>query len=53
MVGIVEGVEEIFVEGVDVLQSWEAVKNERQLLREGFLCELDFPGIEICARSVV
>jgi hypothetical protein len=52
MVGIVEGVEEIFVEGMDVLQPREAVKNERKLLGEGFLCKFNLSGVEICEKSV-
>lgn len=47
MVGIVEGVEKILVERMDVLESWEPVENERDLLAESLLCELDLAGIEV------
>lgn len=47
MVGIVEGVQEILVERMDVLEAWEAIKNERDLLCEGFLRELDLTRVEI------
>jgi len=51
VVCIVKGVEEIFVERVDILQSWEAVEDEGELLSEGFLRELDLSGIKVCERS--
>jgi len=51
VVCIVKGIEEIFVERVDILQPWEAVKNEGELLSEGFLSKLDLSGVEICERS--
>ena len=47
VVGIVEGVEKILVERMDVLKSWETVENERDLLAESLLCELDLAGIEV------
>ena len=47
MVGIVEGVEKILVERMNVLKSWETVENERDLLAEGLLRELDLAGIEV------
>ena len=52
VVCVVEGFEEIFVEGMDVLQPREAVKNERKLLGEGFLCKFNLSSIEICGKSV-
>ena len=52
VVCVVEGVEEIFVEGMDVLQPREAVKNERKLLGESFLCKFNLSGIEICGKLV-
>ena len=48
MVGIVEGVEQILVERVDVLQAREAVEDGAKLLREGLLGKLDFSGVEAC-----
>lgn len=47
VVGIVEGVEKILVERMNVLKSWETVENERDLLAEGLLRELDLAGIEV------
>lgn len=47
MVGIVEGIEKILVKRVDILQTREVVEDQGELLAEGFLCELDFSGIEI------
>lgn len=52
VVRIVEGIEEIFVKGVDVLQTWEAIENEGKLLGEGFLCKFDLSCIEIWDKSV-
>lgn len=48
VVCIVEGVEEILVERVDILESRKAIENQGELLSEGLLCEFDFPGVEIC-----
>jgi hypothetical protein len=48
MVGIVEGVEEILVEWVDVLQTRETVEDGAKLLRKGLLGELDLSGVESC-----
>jgi hypothetical protein len=47
VVCIVESVEEVFVEGMDVLQAGEAVQDEGKLLSECFLRELDLSGVEI------
>ncbi len=52
VVCVVEGVEEIFVERMNVLQPREAIKNERKLLAECFLCKFNLSGIEICGKSV-
>lgn len=46
VVGIVEGVEQVLVEGVDVLQAREAVEDLGELLREGLLRELDLARVE-------
>jgi hypothetical protein len=51
MVGIVEGVEQVFVERMNVLQARKAVEDERELFSEGLLCEFNFAGIEICPRK--
>lgn len=48
VVGIVEGVEEILVERMDVLESGETLEDGTELLREGFLGELDLSGVESC-----
>lgn len=47
VVRIVEGVQEVFVEGVDVLQAGEAIQDEGKFLGESFLRKLDLSGIEI------
>lgn len=47
VVGIVESVEEVLVEGMDILEAGEAIQDEGELLGEGFLRELDFPSVEI------
>jgi hypothetical protein len=47
VIGIVEGVEKVLVERMDVLKSWEAVENQRDLLTEGLLGVLDFTGVEV------
>lgn len=48
MVGIVEGVEEILVEWVDVLQTRETVEDGAKLFRKGLLGELDLSSVESC-----
>jgi len=52
MIGIIEGVEEILVERMNILQTWEAVEDQGQLLAEGLLGKLDLASIEICPKSV-
>ena len=46
VVGIVEGIEQVLVERVDVLQPGEALEDGAELVREGLLGELDFAGVE-------
>ena len=48
MVSVVEGVEEILVERMDILKSWEAVENESDLFTEGLLGILDLTGVKVC-----
>lgn len=48
MVCIVQCVEEIFVEWVDVGESWEAVEDGLEFLAERFGCELDLASVEAC-----
>lgn len=48
MVCIVQGVEQIFVEWVNVLQPWEAVEDGLEFLAEGLSCELDLSRVEVC-----
>jgi hypothetical protein len=45
---IVEGVEEIAVEGMDVLKFWEAVEDGLQFLREGLGSVFDLARVELC-----
>jgi hypothetical protein len=47
MVGIVKGVEKILVERMNILKSWEAIKDQSDLFAEGLLSELDLTGIKI------
>lgn len=47
MVGVVEGIEEIFVERVDILQSGESVEDQGELLAERLLCEFDLSSVKI------
>jgi hypothetical protein len=47
VVGVVEGIEEIFVERVDILEAGESVQDERELFCKCLLCEFDLSGIEI------
>lgn len=44
---IVKGIEEIVVEWVDILHSRKSIQNQRYLLREGLLGELDLSGVKI------
>lgn len=48
MVGIIEGIEEIFVKWVDVLKPRKAIEYGLKLFAERFGCELDFTSIEAC-----
>jgi len=63
VVGVVEGVKEILVcageygglgwymcqltEGMNILQSWEAIEDSLELFAECLLCELDLSRVEI------
>lgn len=47
MVGIVKGVQKILVEGMDILKTWEAIEDQRNLLTESFLRELDLSGVKV------
>ena len=46
MVGIVEGVDEVFMKRVDVLKAGETVKDCSQFFAEGFLRVFDLSGVE-------
>ena len=46
MVGIVEGIEKIFVERMDVLKSGKTLENGTKFLGEGLLRKLDLSGVE-------
>jgi hypothetical protein len=48
VVRIVEGVEQILVERVDVLETGKAVEDGGKLVGEGLLGELDLSGVESC-----
>ena len=47
MVGIVKGVQKILVERMDVLKTWEAIEDQRDLLAESLLRELDLSGVKV------
>lgn len=47
MVGIVKRIQKIFVEGMDILKTWEAIEDQRDLLAESLLCELDLSGVKV------
>jgi hypothetical protein len=47
VVRIVECVQKILVEWMDVLQSWKSIKNQRDLLAESLLRELDLSCVKI------
>lgn len=53
MVGIVESVEEVFVERVDVLQSRKPVEDGLELFGEGLGGEFDLASVEICRNVLV
>jgi len=48
MIGIVEGIEEVFMERMDILEAGESVQDEGELLCECLLREFDLSGVEIC-----
>lgn len=48
VVGIIEGIEKIFVERVNVLQPWKAVEDGLELLAECFRRELDLSRVKVC-----
>lgn len=52
MVGIVESIEEVFVEGMDILQAWETIKDGLELLAKRFRCEFDLASVEAWRYSV-
>ena len=47
MVGIVEGIQEIFMKRMNILESRKAVQYQRELFRKCFLGVFDLPSIEI------
>ena len=46
MVCIIEGIEEIFVEGMYILQTGKAIEDKGDFFREGLLCVFDFACVE-------
>jgi hypothetical protein len=50
VVRVVQGVHEIAVEGMNVLESWKAIQNSLKLLGKRFRRVLHFPGVELFAR---
>lgn len=47
MVGIVKRIQKILVEWMDILKTWEAIENQRDLLAESLLRKLDLSGIKV------
>lgn len=52
VVGVVEGVHERAVEGVDVLETGEGLEDGAQFLGEGLLGELDLTKVEVCRQTI-
>ena len=52
MVGIIESIEEVFVEGMDILKAWETVKNGLELFAERLRSEFNLASVETCRQSV-
>jgi hypothetical protein len=50
VVSVVEGVHEIAMERMDVLESREAIEDGLELLGERLRGVLDFPGVELLMR---
>ena len=48
VVGVVQGVEEVFVEGMNVLEAWKAVEDCLQLFAKSLGGVLNFADIEGC-----
>jgi hypothetical protein len=46
VVGIVESVKEVFVEGMDILQAWEPIKNGLELLAKRLGGKFDLASVE-------
>lgn len=46
VVGIVKGMEEVLVKGVNLVDAWEGLEDASDLLGEGLLCELDLPRVK-------
>ena len=46
MVGVVECVEEVLVEGVNICESGKSIEDGLQLFAKGVLCKLDFSEVE-------
>ena len=52
VVGIIESIEEVFVEGMDILEAWETVKNGLELFTERLRSEFNLASVETCRQSV-
>ena len=47
MVGIIKCIQEIFVEWMDILKTWEAIEDQRDLLAESLLRKLDLSSVKV------
>jgi hypothetical protein len=52
VVGIIERIEEVFVEGMNILQAREAIKDGLELLAERFRREFDLASVKTWQQSV-
>ena len=46
MVGIVESIEEVFVEGMDILQAWETIEDGLELLAKRLGSKFNLASVE-------
>jgi hypothetical protein len=52
VVGIVESIEEVFVEGMDILQAWETIEDGLELLAKRLGSEFNLASVETWWDSV-
>jgi hypothetical protein len=52
MIGIVESVQEVSVEGMDIVKHRKALLDASELLAKSLLSKLDLPSIETCRKLI-